>query len=154
MVVNLIFWLAAFAGMEGVAWTTHKYLMHGPLWFLHRDHHLKETRGFLEHNDFFFLIFAIPGILLMYFGAVSNHHHLLWAGLGITSYGLAYFLIHDVFIHRRIPWFGKTGNAYLQMIRKAHRLHHKHLGREHGECFGMLWIPRRLIKKQNRPAQP
>ena len=32
-------------------------------------------------------------------------------------------------------------------MRKAHLLHHKHLGPEDGECFGMLWAPYRLFKE-------
>lgn len=31
--------LAAFLSMEAVAWFTHSYVMHGPLWVLHKDHH-------------------------------------------------------------------------------------------------------------------
>ena len=60
---NILIVLAAFVGMEMVAWLAHKYIMHGLLWYLHKDHHKKETDEFLEHNDFFFLIFATPGII-------------------------------------------------------------------------------------------
>jgi beta-carotene 3-hydroxylase len=148
MVTGLLCWLGGFLGMEGVAWTAHKYLMHGPLWFLHRDHHRKESAGFLERNDLFFLVFALPGILLLYLGVVRGYSHLLWLGLGITSYGMAYFLVHDIFIHRRMKWFGKGQSAYMRMIRRAHRAHHKHLERQDGECFGMLWVPLRFFKKR------
>jgi beta-carotene 3-hydroxylase len=27
-------------------------------------------------------------------------------------------------------------------------MHHKHLGREDGECFGMLWVPLKYFKKK------
>ena len=50
--------LATFITMEGVAWAAHKYLMHGAMWYFHRDHHQHEP-GFFEKNDAFFLIFAI-----------------------------------------------------------------------------------------------
>src|SRR5690348_11368376 len=62
ILINLLITLAAFFSMEGVAWFTHKYVMHGMLWALHKDHHKKESDGFFEHNDFFFLVFALPGI--------------------------------------------------------------------------------------------
>ena len=43
--------IAAIAGtfifMEFVAWFTHKYVMHGLLWILHRDHH-QGHEGFFE----------------------------------------------------------------------------------------------------------
>jgi beta-carotene 3-hydroxylase len=65
----------------------------------------------------------------------------VWIGTGIAAYGLAYFLVHDVFIHRRFKWFRRTENIYLMAIRKAHKVHHKHLTKEEGECFGMLFVP-------------
>ena len=57
MLLNTLTVIVSFVMMEGVAWFTHKYIMHGILWSLHRDHHKKETYGFFERNDFFFLIF-------------------------------------------------------------------------------------------------
>ena len=126
--------------MEGVAWFTHKYIMHGFLWSLHKDHHKKESEGFLEHNDFFFLIFAIPGILALFFGREQGFNYLFWIGFGITLYGMAYFLVHDVFIHQRFKIFRNTDNSYLKAIRRAHKMHHKHLTKEEGESFGMLWV--------------
>ena len=62
-------------------------------------------------------------------------------GLGILIYGIAYFLVHDVFIHQRFKWFRNSDNPYLLALRKAHKVHHKHLGKEEGECFGMLLVP-------------
>jgi len=47
VVINLLIVIGAFISMEAVAWLTHKYVMHGFLWYLHRDHHQKEP-GFFE----------------------------------------------------------------------------------------------------------
>ena len=83
----------------------------------------------------------------------------VWIGFGIALYGLAYFLVHDVYIHRRLKWFRDVDHPYFYAIRKAHKVHHKHLGKEHGECFGMLIVPRKfyleakkayLLKKKNK----
>ena len=128
-------------GMEAIAWLTHKYIMHKVLWNLHRDHHLKDHKGFFERNDFFFLIFAIPGIICLALGMLYKSSSTLSIGVGITLYGMAYILVHDVFIHRRFRIFRKTDNRYLKAIRRAHKAHHKHLNKENGECFGMLWVP-------------
>ena len=57
--------LATFCVMEGITWLTHKYVMHGFLWYLHKDHHQVEP-GFFEKNDTFFIIFAVPSILLIF----------------------------------------------------------------------------------------
>lgn len=143
--MNVLVTVVGFIGMEAVAWFTHKYLMHGVLWVLHQDHHKKESPGFFEHNDFFFLVFALPGIAGLLIGLKNNFNAFFWAGLGITLYGLTYFLVHDIFIHQRFKILRNTDNKYFKAIRRAHKIHHKHLDREHGECFGMLWVPRKYF---------
>ena len=145
--LNFLIVAAAFAGMEGVAWFTHKYIMHGIGWGLHKDHHQKREDEFFERNDFFFLIFAIPGIIGLYSGMQQNFNFYFWLGLGITLYGGAYFLVHDIFIHRRFNLFRNTNSVYLKAIRKAHKVHHKHLDKYDGESFGMLWIPMKHLKE-------
>lgn len=144
--INSAITLFAFVSMECVAWFTHKYVMHGLGWFLHSDHHKKETYGFFERNDFFFLIFAIPGIIGLYAGMVNDFNSYFWIGLGITIYGFTYFFVHDIFIHQRFKVLRHADNIYFKAIRRAHKMHHKHLGKEDGECFGMLWVPLRYFK--------
>ena len=140
--------IGTFLFWEFVAWFTHKYIMHGPLWYFHRDHHTHENPGFFEKNDFFFLLFALPGIALIFFGWKSGWESwMVWSGFGITLYGMAYFLVHDLFIHQRIRLFRKSENAYLRAIRRAHKMHHKHLTKEEGECFGMLIVPLKYFRR-------
>ena len=146
LAIDILIVLLAFVAMEGIAWFTHKYIMHGVCWFLHKDHHRKESEGFFEHNDFFFLIFALPGIAGLFWGMQNNFNWSFWVGLGITLYGLAYFLVHDIFIHQRFRIFRNSNNAYFKAIRRAHKVHHKHLNKEEGECFGMLWVPFKYFK--------
>lgn len=137
--------LATFITMEGVTWCTHKFVMHGFLWYLHEDHHQPKYQNILEKNDAFFVIFAIPSIALFYFGLEPVLNFKFFIGLGILLYGIAYFLVHDVLIHQRFKWFKHTKNKYLLGLRKAHKIHHKHLGKEHGECFGMLFVPKKYF---------
>ena len=144
----LLFTLATFIIMEGVTWCTHKFVMHGFLWVLHEDHHQPRYDSVFEKNDLFFVIFAIPSILLMYFGAQAGFDFRFFIGLGILFYGLAYFLVHDVLIHRRFKWFDNVTIPYFKALRKAHKVHHKHLGKEDGECFGMLYVPMKYFKEQ------
>ena len=146
---NLLIVITAFLSMECVAWITHKYLMHGILWFLHRDHHTQENQSFFEKNDYFFLIFATPGIICLYLG-IHNFSYIFWIGTGITLYGFAYFLVHDVFIHQRFKIFRKAESPYLRAIRRAHKMHHKHLDKHEGECFGMLWVPVKYFKEASK----
>jgi beta-carotene 3-hydroxylase len=138
--------LVTFIVMEMVTWCTHKFVMHGFLWYLHEDHHQPKYQGIFEKNDAFFAIFAIPSIMLFYYGVQPELNYLFFIGLGILLYGIAYFLIHDVLIHQRFKWFKNTKNKYLVGLRKAHKVHHKHLGKEDGECFGMLNVPKKYFR--------
>ena len=144
--IFVIITIATFLLMECVTWLTHKYVMHGFLWYLHEDHHQPRYQNWFERNDVFFIIFAIPSIALFYFGVQGGLNYLFFIGLGIMLYGMAYFLVHDVLIHKRFKWFKNTKNKYLIGLRKAHKVHHKHLGKEEGECFGMLNVPKKYYK--------
>jgi beta-carotene 3-hydroxylase len=68
-------------------------------------------------------------------------------GLGILSYGIAYFFVHDIFIHQRFKLFRNADNRYARAVRRAHKMHHKHIGKSHGECFGMLIVPLKYYKR-------
>lgn len=142
--LGVLITLATYVAMEGITWCTHKFVMHGLMWYFHEDHHQPRGR-FFEKNDAFFLIFAVPSCLLIVFGSMEAFDWRFFVGLGIMFYGFSYFLVHDVLIHRRFDWFSRTDNVYFRAIRKAHKVHHKHLGKEDGECFGMLYVPRKYF---------
>ena len=131
--------------MELVAWATHKYLMHGLLWKLHKDHHVVDKNNKFQKNDFFFLIFAIPSISLIYIGYEYDNISLLF-GLGIALYGLGYFIVHEIIIHQRLPFFKKSNNSYIKSIRMAHKVHHKTLGKYGASSFGMLIVSKKYLK--------
>ncbi len=148
LLTNAVIVVATVALMEPITWFTHKYIMHGFLWALHRDHHQKDTEGFFERNDMFFLIFALPGMLMIYFGyEQGTNHPLLWIGTGVSLYGLCYVLVHDIFIHQRFKFLRNARGAYFRGMRRAHKMHHKHLGKEDGECFGFLWVPLKYVRE-------
>jgi len=138
--------IATFLTMEVITWCTHKFVMHGFLWYLHKDHHQPKYQNVFEKNDVFFLIFAIPSIALFYFGTFPKLNYLFFIALGVLFYGITYFLIHDVLIHQRFKWFKKTKSKFLTGLRKAHKVHHKHLNKGDGECFGMLNVPNKYHK--------
>lgn len=119
--------------------------MHGIGWYFHRDHHTV-TKGFFEKNDVFFLIFAIPSWLCIMLGLMNQNYYFVSIGIGILIYGVVYFLVHDVLIHRRFNWFDKTTNKYFKGIRKAHKVHHKNQNKEKGECFSLLIVPRKYFR--------
>jgi beta-carotene 3-hydroxylase len=145
--IKILAVLGAFISMEFVAWFTHKYIMHGFLWNIHKGHHTGEE-GVFEKNDLFFLFFAIPSFFLIMFGGLIGFKLGAYIGLGIAMYGLAYFIVHDVFIHQRIKIFRNSNNIYLKALRRAHKMHHKHLTKEKGESFGMLIISYQYLKQE------
>ena len=142
----ILIFLATFSFMEFMAWFTHKYIMHGVLWSLHKDHHHKDHDSWFERNDAFFIFYAIVSMSLFYAG-----HHGYWygypLGFGILAYGVAYFFVHDIFIHQRFKLFRNANHWYAKGVRRAHKIHHKHLGKGDGECFGMLFVPFKYFKK-------
>lgn len=139
VVVFAALFAGALVAMEGVAWFTHKYLMHGPLWFLHRSHHVPH-QGWFEWNDLFGFFFAIPSILLIHAG-VRDGSWMLPVGLGMTGYGLIYFVFHDVIVHRRVRVRGVPQWPYLRRIVRAHLIHHKTHDRDGARSFGFLYAP-------------
>jgi beta-carotene 3-hydroxylase len=140
----LVFVVATFWAMEWIAWASHRYLMHGCLWVLHRDHH-RGPRGRLQRNDLFFVLFAVPSWLCIMLGMMHGSAASVSIGAGIALYGVAYFLVHEVFIHRRLRLWRDTKSVYWLAVRKSHLQHHRHVEREAGECFGMLWVERRFV---------
>ena len=131
-------WIVAictFILMEPVAWCLHRYVMHGPLWSWHQDHHQPLHKNW-QKNDRFILFFAFPSTLAM----ASDLWWCFGLGLGILGYGLVYGLMHEIIIHRRFPWW-RWLNWYTIAIIHAHRDHHKVTTKVGAVNFGMLWVP-------------
>jgi len=143
-VINTGIILVTLAGMEAFSWFIHKYLFHGPLWFIHKTHH-QQKHSWFELNDLFSLLFAIIALGLMWLGHFSLDYR-FWIGAGISLYGIVYFVFHDWFIHNRFKAF-KSNNTYLSGIRRAHKIHHKSMEKEPAEEFGLLVASRKWFKK-------
>lgn len=151
MLLNIGIVLLSVLGMEFVAWFAHKYLMHGWLWIWHEDHHKPhfEKEGFFEKNDLFFLVFAIPSAAAYILGSTNDHlGWLFYVGIGISIYGLIYFLIHDVYIHQRFRWFRQLDSKYSRAILRAHGAHHAKSSKEDCESFGLLIVNPDYFKKR------
>jgi beta-carotene 3-hydroxylase len=133
--------------MEGVAWAAHRWIMHGPGWFLHASHHRPRT-GRFEANDWYAAIFAMPSILLIV-GATQLGwgDWAWWVGAGVAVYGLIYFCFHDVIVHGRIPHRVVARSTYLKRIVQAHRLHHAVETRQGAVSYGFLVAPRPEVLK-------
>ena len=128
---------AALITMEAVAYFAHKYVMHGFGWVLHESHH-RPREGLFELNDLYAFMFAIPSIVLIWFGT-NGYPAALWAGLGVAGYGVIYFGFHDVIVHRRIHHEWRPQGKYMQRIVHAHRLHHALEEKEGAVSFGFVY---------------
>jgi beta-carotene 3-hydroxylase len=131
--------LAAFVATEGAAWLVHKYIMHGVLWSWHKSHH-SPSHGIFERNDLFNVLFSIPAVGGMVIGLTYKEWYwLFWVGIGITLYGIIYFIFHDIIVHRRIRFNFRPVHPYVRNIIRAHKVHHKSRAREKGEAYGFLY---------------
>ncbi len=161
MAINILMLITGFAIMELVAWSNHKYVMHGFLWRWHKDHHIRDKERLklsdlekteakkFEKNDLFFVVFALPAIVLMIVGFSLPLYPLVFLSIGMTLYGAVYFLIHDIAIHRRLnlSFLQNSKNRYLQAIIRAHIAHHRPKNKKDFQNYGLLIFPRRFFKE-------
>lgn len=147
MLSNLSAWdvlLAAvvFVIMEAIAAAEHRWAMHGFAWSWHRSHHLP-PEGRFERNDRFPFVFAGLAIVMFVAGTnIGSLRFLVPVAVGITAYGAAYFLVHDVYIHGRLGGRHLPRIGALDRLGAAHELHH----RFNGAPYGMLVpvVPERI----------
>lgn len=140
VILALIF-VATLAAMELFAYATHRWVMHGPGWFLHASHHRVRTGSF-EWNDLYGVIFAVPSIVMIWLGVRGGWGD--WAtavGAGIAGYGAIYFGFHDWVVHRRLPHRIVPRSNYFKRIVQAHRLHHVVESKHGAVSYGFLVAP-------------
>jgi beta-carotene 3-hydroxylase len=125
--------VVSFVGMEFFSYLVHRFVYHKLMWVLHKSHHTRRE-GMFELNDLFPLTFATVTIFLMVKGiAAGSGSDLLAASIGIALYGMVYFTIHDLYVHRRAK-FVSLNIPWLTKVKKAHAIHHRY----GGEPYGLL----------------
>ena len=147
--------LATVAAMELFAYAMHRWVMHGPGWFLHESHHRART-GWFELNDLYAVIFAAPSISLIWFGMRGGGGDFATTiGAGIAGYGAIYFGFHDWIVHRRLRHRIVPKSDYFKRIVQAHRLHHVVESKHGTVSFGFLWAPPvETLKAELRASGP
>ena len=148
--MQFIWFLTGFVGIEVFATLIHKYLMHGPLWFIHESHH--RPKGRFELNDLFAVLFGGIGVWLLVAGSLAAFDFRFWMGLGISVYGGVYFYLHDVLVHRRAGRAKTPEWAYIKALRHAHRMHHKHVNKLPSESYGLLLFSWRYFREVSESA--
>jgi beta-carotene 3-hydroxylase len=136
--------LIALVVMEPVTALLHRRVFHGFAMGWHRSHH-EPPHGSFEANDLFPLVFATATILVMSIGVwVGGGSVLVPLGVGITAYGATYLVVHDVVIHRRLPWLPIPDRVGAR-ARAAHNVHHLYSGAPFG--FLAPVVPRDLAAR-------
>nr|WP_305952160.1 beta-carotene hydroxylase [Emticicia oligotrophica] len=140
--------IGTFAFMEFVAWFSHKYIMHGFGWAWHADHH-NHHKGFFEKNDYYAVVFSVVASSTIIYGNTNPEFwYLTWFGAGVTLYGIAYVVFHDIIVHRRVKIKFVAKSKYMKRIMNAHYIHHKVHTKEGGEAFGFLYAPNKYEPKK------
>lgn len=147
----ILVFLFTFFFMEFAAWFLHKYVMHGFLWVLHKDHHVVNKNRWWQLNDAFAIFFAVPSFFSILFDAIYSIPLLGAFGYGIMFYGAAYFFVHEIVIHKRINIRGLNKGWYIKGVKKAHHIHHSVRAKEGADNFGMLIVSIEHFKK--RPSE-
>lgn len=151
VLVPLVIVVGTVAFMEFFAWWTHKYIMHGDLgWGWHKSHHEPHEPG-LEKNDLYAVIFAVFAVGLFAAGSLL-WAPLWWVAVGITVYGVLYFIAHDGLVHQRWPFKYIPRKGYLKRLYQAHRLHHAVDGKDGCVSFGFIYAPpvEELVKELDK----
>ncbi len=139
---NILIVILTILSMEGVAWSSHKYIMHGWGWGWHRDHHEPHDHV-LEKNDLFGIVGAVMSISTFALGSplvlgAAAWSPATWIGSGILAYGIIYTLVHDGLVHQRyFRWVPRSG--YAKRLVQAHKIHHATIGKEGGVSFGFIF---------------
>lgn len=91
---------------------------------------------------------AVGLIALGFFTEAGWSSSVMAAGAGMTAFGLAYVLVHDGIVHRRLPLaFLERRVPYLARVAAAHRLHHQ---ARDAAPFGLFLGPWELAKGTGR----
>ncbi|MDX1673085.1 MAG: hypothetical protein R3211_12145, partial [Balneolaceae bacterium] len=61
-------------------------------------------------------------------------------GIGIALYGMLYFIIHDLYAHKRYLPF-KSNSRIMRLVRRAHQRHHQSADRQGQEPYGLFLFP-------------
>lgn len=138
--------------MELWASLLHGRVWHGPLWAVHRSHHRRSTGG-LEANDALSILHVPIAIALIVYGSLAGPGLAgdlpFGVGVGMTLFGVSYFVVHDGLIHGRLP-VGALGRlSYFARVKRAHEEHHR-LGRG---PYGLFFGPWALARARARRAR-
>ncbi len=130
--MTIIVALVAFASMEPLAALAHRCVMHGGGWRWHRSHHRRLHSGW-EANDLYPAVLASLTIASMAVGVAVHSRVAVAMSLGVTAYGAAYAMAHDVCTHGRLSRGRRQARGrWLRWVAACHDVHHATGGAPYG----------------------
>ena len=106
---------------------------------------------FFEKNDYYAVVFSIIAASTIIYGNTHpDFWYLTYFGLGVSLYGISYFVFHDLIVHRRIKFKYTAKSEYMKRIMNAHYVHHKVHTKEGAEAFGFLFAPKKYDIRKKR----
>lgn len=114
--------------MEPITTFIHRFIMHknGMSW--HKSHHERIGQRF-ELNDLFPIVFSFFAIALFIIGISTPT--VRYIAIGITIYGVLYFIVHEIIIHSRFAQV-KSDNFIFRYWRFSHNVHHQYNSAPYG----------------------
>lgn len=142
------------AAMETWARVLHGRVWHASLWSVHRSHHSRR-RGRFERNDALSAAHAPLAAALVMIGCNLHGHAAavcIGTGVGMTMFGLAYVIVHDGFVHGRLPVRFLARVPWIRRLRDAHAVHHARGAAPYGFFLGPRELTRTLRVRAARPS--
>lgn len=158
LAVGLACAVVAACAMEPWARLLHGKVWHGLLWGVHESHHAPRT-GRFERNDVLSGLHAPIAMVLVIVGCQlvpgTLGAAMIGTGTGMTLFGLAYLVVHDGLVHKRLPVGFLAKHPYFKRVRAAHLVHHS----KGGVPYGLFRGPEELRASKrralaSRPAAP
>lgn len=163
--MTVLIWLpvAVFVAVAMDLWAAflHGRVWHRWLWRIHASHHRRRA-GRFEANDVLSALHAPLAIACILYGCKASpgiaREVVFGVGIGASAFGIAYAIVHDGLVHRRLPGAGALARfRFLHDIAAAHRVHHvgERGGAPYGLFFGPLelrWSKRRALTHRASPT--
>ncbi len=150
--------LVVAVAMDFWAALLHGRLWHALLWSVHRSHHERSSDARrLEANDALSGIHAPIAIALIFVGCQGTPGVLreiaFGVGVGMSVFGVGYFVVHDGLVHERLPVPVLLRFRYFRAVARAHRVHHGAAGgAPYGFFFGRWELARAVGLTRSRSS--
>ncbi|MFA8449344.1 MAG: hypothetical protein ACEPOW_01480 [Bacteroidales bacterium] len=121
VILKIIYAVIAFVLMEFFAYAINRHIIYGPLWYM-KSRSSKKSYSKKKGNPFFAVFFSALFILCLYIGTHSYMHELVYIAIGIFIYGIMFFILQDILVHRKVRIFVfRASKLYYRVVITAYK---------------------------------